>query len=369
VDNGSAPARAWASTVLSSTKPTPSSSAATASPGPSHPLTAAPPGPTTAGAGRRRLVRVGVRLIGPALLVVVVLQLHGLDAVLAALTWDDAGLLTAGIVLGWLAHPLRALRWRTLLAARGHGYGLSRALLSLLSAGYVGHLTPGRVGDVLRLRYLRHDLGLAYADGLALLMIDRCCDVYVPLSVAVLAACALGPVLSSDLILVTWLGVLFMAVGPPLLFVPATARWSAALASRVAPGWLADDGLGRFFAGLRHQRPRHLAVAAGLTALALLLHYAQAYTVALALDLRLSPVDVVSLLAISGVLAAVPITIAGLGVRELFFALAFPQLGSSAEAGVIFGLGVFLVVHVPATALGFVSWQIAPPPLGEPSPR
>ena len=324
---------------------------------------------TAAGAGQRRLLRIGVRLIGPALLVVVLLQLQDLDAVLAALTWDDAGPLTAGVVLGVLAYPLKALRWRTLLAARGYAYALPRALLSLLSSGYVGHLTPGRVGDLLRLQYLRHDLGMPYQDGLALLMVDRCCDVYVPLTVAVLAACALAPVLTGDLIVVTWLGIVFMAAGPPLLFVPVTARWAAALALRVAPGRAAGDGLDRFFAGLRRQRPRHLALAAVFTALALLLHYAQAYTVALALDLRLSPVDIVLLLAISGVLGAVPITIAGLGVRELFFALAFPQLGSTAGAGVIFGLGVFLVVHGPAIAIGFVSWQIAPPPLGEPAPR
>lgn len=55
-----------------------------------------------------------------------------------------------------------------------------------------------------------------------------------------------------------------------------------------------------------------------------MLHYAQAYTVAVALDLGLSFVDVVFLLAISGVLGAVPIAIGGLGVRELFFALAVP---------------------------------------------
>jgi uncharacterized membrane protein YbhN (UPF0104 family) len=322
-------------------------------------------GPETARAGRRRLLRVGVRLLGPALLVVVLLRLQDLDVVLAALTWDDAGPLTAGIVLGVLAYPLKALRWRTLLAARGQRYPLLRALLSLLSAGYVGHLTPGRVGDLLRLQYLRHDLDMSYQDGLAMLMVDRCCDVYVPLMVAVFAAFALTPVLTGDLILVTWLGVLFMAGGPPLLFVPATARTAAALALRVAPGWAADDRFDRFFAGLRHQRPRHLAISAVYTALALVLQYTQAYTVALALDLPLSLVDVVCLLAISGVLGAVPITIAGLGVRELFFALAFPQLGSTAEAGVIFGLGVFLVVHGPATVLGFISWQIAPPPLAD----
>lgn len=331
---------------------------------------APPPEPRTAVRPRpRRLLRLGVRLIGPALLLVVLLRVQGLGAVLAALTWDDAGPLTAGLALGALAYPLRALRWRTLLAARGHPYGVWRALLSLLSAGYVGHLTPGRVGDVLRLQYLRHDLGMPYADGLALLMIDRCCDVYVPLTVAVVAACSLSSVLTGELVLVTWLGVLFMAAGPPLLFVPATARWAAALALRLAPRWAAGDGADRFFAGLRRQRPRHLAVAAALTALAMALHYAQAYAVALALDLGLSFVDVVFLLAISGVLGAVPITIAGLGVRELFFALAFPSLGGSSGAGVIFGLGVFLIVHVPATGLGLLSWLIAPPPLGDPDPR
>ena len=89
-----------------------------------------------------------MRLIGPALLVVLLLRLQDLDPVLAALRWDDAGLLSAGVVLGVLAYPLKALRWRTLLAARGHRYSLWRALLSLLSAGYVGHLTPGRVGDL-----------------------------------------------------------------------------------------------------------------------------------------------------------------------------------------------------------------------------
>ena len=327
-----------------------------------------PADPKPPAARRRRLLRIGVRLIGPALLLVVLLQLHDLDTVLAALTWDDAGLLAAGIGLGLLAYPLKALRWRTLLAARGHPYPPSRALLSLLSAGYVGHLTPGRVGDLLRLQYLRHDLGMPYPDGLALLMIDRCCDVYVPLTVVVFAAIALAPVLTGDLLLVTWLGVLFMAAGPPLLFIPATARAAAALALRLAPG-STGAGTDRFFAGLRHQRPRHLAGAAGLSALALALHYAQAATVAAALDLPLSLVDVVALLALSGVLGAVPITIGGLGVRELFLALAFPQLGGTAEAGVIFGLGVFLAVHVPATAIGFVSWQLAPPPLGDPPPR
>ena len=54
----------------------------------------------------------------------------------------------------------------------------------------------------------------------------------------------------------------------------------------------------------------------------------------------------------------------GVGVRELFFALAFPMLGFTPAEGVTFGLLVFFVIYLVIVAIGFVSWQIAPPPSG-----
>ena len=60
----------------------------------------------------------------------------------------------------------------------------------------------------------------------------------------------------------------------------------------------------------------------------------------------------------------VPISVSGVGVREVLFALVFPALGYGVEAGVGLGLLVFAVMYLAPIAAGFASFQAAPPPSG-----
>ena len=64
---------------------------------------------------------------------------------------------SSSMLLNALNYYFKVLRWDVLLAARGLHYSRLRAWTSFLSSGYVGLLTPGRVGDLLRIQYLRHD--------------------------------------------------------------------------------------------------------------------------------------------------------------------------------------------------------------------
>lgn len=315
----------------------------------------------------RRVLKLAIRLVGPALLVVVLTRLHGAGVVLEQLDRRDILPLAAAMLLGALSYYFKVLRWDVLLAARGHHYSRLRAWTSFLSSGYIGLLTPGRVGDLLRVQYLRHDLGIPYADGLALLTIDRLCDLYVLLAFACLGVALLGAALTGELALVLWLGVAVTALGPLLLLLPGLLRRVAAVLYRWLPGQPELAGLDRFLAGLKQQRPADIARAVVWTIVAFAINYLQGYLLAVALNLDLSPLDVVCLLAVSSLLGLLPISISGLGVRELFFALAFPLIGLSSEAGVIYGLGVFLVIYVAAVIMGFISWQVAPPPVGEPA--
>ncbi|MBK7827944.1 lysylphosphatidylglycerol synthase transmembrane domain-containing protein [Nannocystis sp.] len=315
----------------------------------------------------RRVLKLAIRLVGPALLVVVLYRLHGAGVVLDQLDRHDILPLTGAMLLGALNYYFKVLRWDVLLAARGHRYSRLRAWTSFLSSGYVGLLTPGRVGDLLRVQYLRHDLGIPYADGLALLTIDRLCDLYVLLAFAGLGVALLGAALTGELALVLWLGVAVTALGPLLLLLPGLLRRVAAVMYRWLPGQPELAGFDRFLAGLKQQRPADIARAVVWTILAFVINYLQGYLLAVALNLDLGVLSVVGLLAVSSLLGLLPISISGLGVRELFFALAFPLLGHSSEAGVIYGLGVFLVIYVAAVIMGFISWQVAPPPVGEPA--
>ncbi|UQA60250.1 lysylphosphatidylglycerol synthase transmembrane domain-containing protein [Polyangium aurulentum] len=311
----------------------------------------------------RRLVKLALRLVGPALLIVVLFRLRKEQDAINALLSADVWPLLVALVLNVANNWLKVLRWDVLLSARGHRYGRMRAWTSFLSSVYVGMLTPGRVGDVLRAQYLRHDLGMPYSEGIAVIVVDRLCDLYVLVGFVAVGVARFSSVVAGELAIVTWGGVLLTALGPLVLFVPGVAQRTMRAVYQKLPGDKSGEGFDRFLAALRGQKIRHLVHAVILTTIAFGINYVQGYLLARAMHLDLAFFDVVCLLAIASLLGLLPVSVSGVGVRELFFSLVFPVLGHSPGTGVVYGIGVFLIIYVAVVAMGFVSWHVAPPPV------
>ncbi|MBI4700402.1 MAG: flippase-like domain-containing protein [Deltaproteobacteria bacterium] len=318
---------------------------------------------------RRKLLRIGIRLLGPALLVAVLLRIEDPSALGATLRGASPLLLALAVALNSLNLHCKVLRWQALLRTRGVSYPLGRAWKAFLASVYLGMLTPGRVGDVLRIQYVRRDVGMPYAEGLAVVVMDRFCDIYVLLGFVAIGVARLATVLSGALAYVTWGGVAVVALAPVLLFVPGLAeRLMGALYGRLTKG-REPAGLHRFLVALRAQVGRSLWWAVALTVVAFLVNYLQGWIMGRALGLSLAFLDVVSLMAIITLLSLLPISVSGVGVRELFLALVFPALGLRPQQGVAFGLMNFFVIYLMVTLAGAVAWQLAPPPVGDAADR
>jgi uncharacterized membrane protein YbhN (UPF0104 family) len=96
--------------------------------------------------------------------------------------------------------------------------------------------------------------------------------------------------------------------------------------------------------------------------LSFIVNFVQGYLLSRALHLDIGFFDVTCLLAIANFLGLLPISVSGIGVRELFFSRIFPAIGLLEGQGVSFGLLVFGVIYLSIAIFGFISWQIAPPP-------
>ena len=327
----------------------------------SGPLPPAPP-------ARRSALRTALRLLGPLILVVVIARLPDRDEMLRALAAAAPAPLFLAVLLNAVNVHLKVIRWQVLLRTRGVLYPTRRAFSAFLSSVYVGMLTPGRVGDVLRVQYLRHDLDVPYAEGLASIVMDRLCDLYVLAAFVAFGVVRYSPVIVGELAYVTWGGVIAIAVAPLFLLVPGLAeRLLRGLYDRLSRG-RAEGGLDRFLAAVRANIGRPLLVTLPLTALAFGVNYAQGWIIGRAMGIDLGLVDATCLLAIASLLGLLPISVSGVGVRELFFSLVFPLLGLGAAVGVSFGLLVFAVIYVVNIGAGFVSWQLAPPPTAPQAP-
>jgi uncharacterized membrane protein YbhN (UPF0104 family) len=268
------------------------------------------------------------------LLLLVVWRLEDKAALWRSVLEADAWLFALALLLNVPVVHLKVVRWRELLAGRGYHYPLGRSYAAVLSSLYLGMLTPGRVGDVLRVQYVKSEIDVPYAEGLAVTVMDRFCDLYVLAAVVALGTVHFATALDSELVYVSWVAVAIAALAPTLFLFKGPADLLGRALGRLSARW-------------------HTSLSALLEALRALTRKAALVAI---------PLTVASLLATTSLLGLMPISVSGVGVRELFLAVVFPALGFAAAQGVAFGLLVFVCNYVAIVIAGFVAWQISPPP-------
>jgi uncharacterized protein (TIRG00374 family) len=110
----------------------------------------------------------------------------GVDATLERLARLGPGMATLVLGLSLLNYLLRAVRWQGLCRAMALRLPFGRNTLYYV-AGFAFTITPGKLGEVIRLWLLRRDCGAAYERTLGLLVMDRVSD-----AVPLLALCLVG---------------------------------------------------------------------------------------------------------------------------------------------------------------------------------
>jgi glycosyltransferase 2 family protein len=174
------------------------------------------------------------------------------------LNWMDVGRLLQPQRLGWLpavfalaiiGSLLRAWRWQ-LVVGRQSRLGIMRAFLINEGANMVNVLIPARVGDLLRMFWLRRWCRLPAGGGAGMVMADHAIELGVAtlmLAAAAITYLALHGANIASLSLAADAGgalVLLVLLGATVIFAPRMAR--SALVFRFAParlaGWLTEHG-------------------------------------------------------------------------------------------------------------------------------
>lgn len=313
---------------------------------------------------RQKALRASLRLIGPMLLVFVLIRMKNAGAILDTLRNADPWPLVIAFALNFANLQCKVSRWNVILSAIDVQYSMRRAWEAYLASAYIGMLTPGRVGDVLRVQYLRHDLNVEYSKGLATIVMDRLCDLYVLGIFSAIGIMRFGSVLVGQLAYLSWAMVLASVLGPLIFLVPSLSEGVLLRAFNKFSRSTDSSGFSTFLATLRAQVRPSLVKSILLTVVAFLINYLQGYLLARAIHVNITIFDSMCLVSIASLLGLLPISISGVGVRELFFSLTLPVLGYAADQGVTLGLLVFVFIYVAVIGAGLIAWQIAPPPTG-----
>lgn len=292
-----------------------------------------------------------IRLIGFGLLGVVLWHVP-LDQVVATLRRADLGLtvLAVGLMLPFFV--FKSWRWQLLLRALNLSLPWSRALMLYFVGLFAGHVSPGQVGEGIKAVYLQRQ-GYGLHSGLASVVLDRLADLALLVLIAILGLPLLAARVGLEIPVVLPLA----ALAPVLLGMALLLGRRAlvpVIAARVGPARI--EVLVAAAAALRARLP----ALAALTGLAYVVHYVRYYGLLRALDVPLPPLDFVVVLTLASLVALVPISLMGIGTRDLTLVGLFNLYDLPPETALAFSMLV-LITFLANLVVGFAAWIVLGP--------
>ena len=267
------------------------------------------------------------------------------------------GLFALALVIFYCSFPLRALRWKTLLANLGYGRADGRPMPSALGltrimyvAWFVNCVTVARLGDPYRGYLLKKAAGVSFAVTLGTILAERLLDLVV--LAAMMGAGVLvvfGHLLPTGALQALTAGLILSAVG--IIGLLAMRRFRRVF-ERILP-----ERLHVFYARLEHGAVdsfHRLPLLVALSALGWVLEGAALYAVVAVVG---GPVSVAGALVVAlaaSLLTAVPITPAGLGFTEVGMVVMLGWLGVDITTATGITLLFRLINYWSIVVLGFV---------------
>ncbi len=245
-------------------------------------------------------------------------------------------------IVNFLAMAIKSERWRGVLSAWGIAYPRFRALRAYLVAAFLGMVTPLKLGHFSRGAMLVRDAQVPVSTAMTSVVLDRLLDVLL-LSVLTLPLIdrllGISPLYATALAVIVW--VLFLLLSTLVRVHPIHG-----ISFRM------DTSTGQ---------DRALLVSSSLfpvllwTCLGYAVFFSLAWLLSQSVGLNVSFWELVPALALVNLLSVVPITVAGIGTRELALVILLQPLGVSAESATIFGMAYFLCFYASSALFGAVA--------------
>jgi glycosyltransferase 2 family protein len=295
-----------------------------------------------------------IRLIGPALLVIF---LWNSDTRLIVSSFSTLRpfpfLLSLALFLPFIA--VKAWRWNIIMRELGmQAPSLGYAIILYMIGLFLGGTTPGQAGDFIKAWYLR-ERGQQLAPALFSIVLDRLFDFLIMAVLALLSLVAFLDILPASGQLATVAFAALIILLTPALMARGPREWLMTRALPLLPGRI------RTIIVRWRDQFANLSLRPALFAKLLLASIGSAtwtviriYLLFLALPLdRVPLLAVISSSALIALLQALPISFAGIGVRDAILIAVLGRYGYSPELALALS-ALFLLVNIEHIVMGFL---------------
>ncbi|MCL5256412.1 MAG: flippase-like domain-containing protein [Chloroflexi bacterium] len=298
-----------------------------------------------------------LRVVGTLVFAAIVYRLVDVQQLADSLLRVNPTLVIISILL---VIPFIAIKsWRWIVILRSYGIELSfSAAWQLYSIGLsAGSFTPGQAGDAVKAWYLKA-LGNGLAPSLASVVLDRLFDI------VILAFFALSSVFVFWAAFQSELAVLVLVIAVVLIAVAflVSSRFRSAVFSAISKHLLPPRVKGFIQRYISREHLDMLTMSKStivevsvITVLSFALSFFRVYLFFPALGLSIGPVQLVAVASLATIASLIPVSVGGIGTRDVTLIVIFQQLGFQPEYAISVS-ALILVLNLTNLGTGFLVW-------------
>ncbi|MFC1726368.1 lysylphosphatidylglycerol synthase transmembrane domain-containing protein [candidate division KSB1 bacterium] len=313
----------------------------------------------------KKFFRLGFRLIGIIVFIFILIKIDittSIDVVKNA----DHFLLFAACCVTLIHLSFQALCWQSLLKIQNIKPWSFKKIFQLFLIGqFYGIITPGKLGDVIRIFYMKRDLKTKYGEGIANILIHRLINVGTLLIIAVFTSFVYLKTSRLYLILV---GFFFLSVSLLIIFLKNTKiqKWikkqiEKTISKRLPESIKEQSSI--LWNSIRQYKTYNILIPVLYSLAVYIIMVLQGYYVVISLNNHISYFSMLFYVSIISLAIIVPITISGLGIREALFIYFFTKEGLTSEFALSFSLIFVVINYIIIATLGLWFQNLDPVPI------
>ena len=257
---------------------------------------------------------------------------------------------------------IKSLRWNILLRMQNIHYSLFKSFSIYMSGLFISFITPGRLGEFIKVLYLKSEKNINISLGLTTVIVDRLFDLALLIFLAILGTWQLGII--NNLFIEILLSIIIIIIFFKILFDNRIVKkifkllYNFSFIDKNKKN--INKGFQDFYAGIYLLNNLKLIYALVLTCFSYLILVIQAYLLTIAMQVEISFINVCFFMALSSSVTFIPISISGLGTRDAMLIYLFSIINISKENAVVFSLLIFITFYINGGFLGAIFFNTNP---------
>lgn len=267
------------------------------------------------------------------------------------------GYMLIAVVFSVVHFVFKASRWNSLLKLQKIHCPAYEAWKIYMSAVYIGLITPGRVGEMAKVFYLKNKYNtLPYGRILTSVLLDRFLDIILIFIFSLFGIAAYFPqyllVISLSLV-----GILFFSA--VFYFRKNFSNtFLNSIFTKLIPKSFKEElkfQVNEFILGCKDFKHREIVYPIMYLIIAYFFFYLQAYLICIGLNIHISILYLVVAFSTACLLSLLPISIAGIGIRDATLIVFFSRVNLTSEAAISFSV-IYLCVFSVSALIGFFTY-------------